>query len=82
VDIAVFFRVQSSGHLRFYRPQASAARFAMTNDQLKAEKAKLIHSMIVGGRKGHSPTEDEFGGDNKKQWMHDNRFDWTFTPMP
>ncbi len=58
-DIAVFFRVQSSGHLRFYRPQASGARFAMNADQLNAEKAKLVHTMIVGGRKGHSPTEDE-----------------------
>jgi hypothetical protein len=38
--------------------------------------------MIVRGRKGHSPTEDEFGGDNKKQRLHDHRFDWTFSPAP
>ncbi|ACK50067.1 hypothetical protein Msil_1098 [Methylocella silvestris BL2] len=81
-DQAVIFRVQSAGHLRFYCPQASAARLAMTPDQLQKEKADLIHRLIVGGRKGHSPTEDQYGGDNKKQRLHDHRFDWSFTPAP
>lgn len=78
--IAVLFRVQSIGHLHFYCPQASEKRLAMSADQLKTEKANLIHRMIIGGRKGHSPTEDEFGGDNKKERLHDHRFDWSFTP--
>jgi hypothetical protein len=77
-DVAVLFRVHTTGDLRFFCPQESTARLAMTPDQLAAEKARLIQRMIRGGRKGHNPKEDEFGGDNKQQRVHDHLFDWTY----
>jgi hypothetical protein len=80
-DIAVLCHVRSIGHLRFYCPQRSTARLAMTPAQLATEKADLIHRMIRGGRQGHSPNEDQYGGDNRQRRIHDHRFDWTF-PQP
>lgn len=81
-EISVLFRVHTIGHHRFYRPQASAARLAMTPDQITTEKAAVIRAMIAGGRTGHSASEDEFGGDNKRARIHAHRFDWTFTQQP
>ena len=78
-DVAVLFRVQTTGSLSFFSPQASTARLTMTPDQLATAKAELIQRMIRSGRKGHSGKEDEFGGDNKQQRIHDHRFNWTFT---
>jgi hypothetical protein len=77
-DVAVLFRVQSIGNLRFYCPQESTARLGMNPAQLASEKADVIHLCIVGGRHGHDENEDAFGGDNKARRVHDNRFDWTF----
>jgi len=78
-DVAVLFRVQTTGNLSFFCPQASTARLTMTPDQLAAAKTELIRRMIRSGRKGHSGKEDQFGGDNKQQRIHDHRFNWTFT---
>jgi hypothetical protein len=77
-DVGMFCRVKVSGKLRFFCPQASNDRLQMSDDQLAAEKAKLIARMIRGGRKGHGATEDEYSGDNKQQRVKDHRFDWTF----
>jgi hypothetical protein len=79
-EIAVLFVTRAAGDLKFYCPQQSSARLAMNASQLDTEKAKVIDQNIKGGRKGHSPTEDEFGGDNKKVRLHDHRFDWSFPP--
>ena len=79
VDVAVLFRVQTTGNLSFFCPQASTARLAMTPDQLATAKSELIQRLVRSGRKGHSAKEDEFGGDNKQQRIHDHRFNWTFT---
>ena len=83
-EMAVIFRVQSSGHLRFYRPQQSAKRLAMNAADFEKEKARLIAMMIRSGRPGEAETKkhelDEFGSDNKKQRIKDHRFDWTFRP--
>jgi hypothetical protein len=80
-DVAVLFRVLTTGDLRFFCPQASTARLAMSPGQLAVEKAKLIRMMIKSGRTGKSPSEDQFGGDNKERRVKDHRFDWTF-PQP
>lgn len=81
-DIAVVFQVQSTGQLRFYRPQASADRLRMSADQLATEKASLIKRLIHGGRNGHQASEDDYGGDNKGQRVKDHRFDWSFPQEP
>ncbi|WP_395665944.1 hypothetical protein [Methylocella sp.] len=81
-DVAALFRVSATGRHRFYRPQASAARLSMSPDQLAAEKQAVIRAMIAGGRAGHSATEDEFGGDNKRARIRDGRFDWSFPQQP
>jgi len=82
-DIACLLVVQAEGSLRFYRAQASPARLGMSDDQLAEEKANLIHMMIKSGRKGGSPTEDEYGGDNKKERVYEQRFDWSYpSPSP
>jgi hypothetical protein len=81
-EIACLFIVRSTGYLRFSCPQASTARLNMNATQLADEKAKLIHMMIASGRTGGSPTEDQYGGDNKAQRLHDNRFDWSYRPSP
>jgi hypothetical protein len=80
-DVACLCVIHANGYLRFSCPQASSARLGMDDTQLATEKADLIHKMIVSGRRGGSPTEDEFGGDNKAQRLHDDRFDWTY-PRP
>ena len=77
-DVAVLFRVLTKGDVRFFCPQASAARLAMSPGELADEKKKLIKKMIKSGRTGGSPKDDQFGGDNKEQRIKDNRFDWTF----
>lgn len=79
--IACLCVVHASGYLRFYCPQASAARLSMDDTQLATEKANLIHAMIKSGRKGGRTDEDEFGGDNKEQRLHDHRFDWSYRPL-
>jgi hypothetical protein len=77
-EMAVVFQVQSTGHLKFYRPQKSDHRLRMSADQLAKEKSELIKRMITGAREGHEKTEDAFGGDNKQQRSEDHRFDWNF----
>jgi hypothetical protein len=79
--VAFLFVVHTSGHLRFYCPQQSPARLAMSDSQLADEKAKLIDKMIKSGRTGGKADEDAYGGDNKKVRLHDHRFDWSF-PQP
>jgi hypothetical protein len=77
-DVACLFVVHRQGYLGFSAPQASSARLGMTAAQIDAEKADLIHRLIVGGRRGGPADADEYGGDNKAQRLHDHRFDWTF----
>jgi hypothetical protein len=78
-EVAFLLVVHTTGHLRFYCPQQSPARLAMNDSQLADEKAELIHMMIRSGRRGGRGDEDEFGGDNRRQRLHDHRFDWSFT---
>jgi len=80
-EVAFLFVAHTTGDLRFYCPQQSTARLAMNDSQLADEKADLIHKMIKGGRAGGKPDEDAYGGDNKKERLHDHRFDWSF-PQP
>jgi hypothetical protein len=80
-DIACLLVVHADGYLRFSSPQASPARLAMDPAQLADEKAHLIHTLIRSGRHGGAATEDQYGGDNKKQRLYDHRFDWSF-PQP
>jgi hypothetical protein len=77
-DVACLCVIHASGYLRFSCPQASIVRLGMNATQLATEQADLIHKMIRGGRHGGLATEDEFGGDNKAQRLHDHRFDWSF----
>jgi hypothetical protein len=80
-DIACLLVVHADGYLKFSSPQASPARLGMSDSQIADEKAHLIHTMIKSGRHGGSATEDEYGGDNKKQRLYDHRFDWSY-PQP
>lgn len=79
-DIACLLVVHADGYLRFSSPQASTARLGMNAAQLADEKARVIHMMIVSGRRGGSKDEDQYGGDNKKQRLYDQRFDWSSAP--
>ena len=81
-DVGAYFRVKQSGMIQIYRPQISNDRRAMRPDALASEKTKLIAALQKGGRAGHSPTEDNFGGDNKARRVKDHRFDWTFVDQP
>lgn len=79
-EVACLFVVHAAGDLRFYCPQQSPARLAMSDIQLADEKAALIRRMIRGGRTGGGADEDDYGGDNKQVRVHDHRFDWSFPP--
>jgi hypothetical protein len=77
--IAVLFVAHCSGNLKFYCPQASAARLAMNDQQFAAEKAKLMGRCERGGRPGGPADVDEYGGDNKRVRERNDRFNWSFT---
>ncbi|HXL85618.1 MAG TPA: hypothetical protein VN927_00310, partial [Gemmatimonadaceae bacterium] len=79
--IDCLFVVHQTGDLRFYCPRESAERIAMNDSELAAEKADVIHRNIKSGRVGGRASADEFGGDNKKARLHDDRFDWNY-PQP
>lgn len=81
-EMAVVFRVQSTGRLRFYCPQKSDDRLRMSAGELAKEKARLIEGLKRTGRPGHQASKDAskdaYGGDNKQQRIKDHRFDWDF----
>jgi len=81
-QIALLFRLRTTGEIRFFRPQQSAARLAMNAAALQAEKQRIIAMMIRSGRPGAHATPghplDEYGSDNRVVRLHDHRFDWQF----